>query len=349
MSTIRLLMKLQRSRILYLFLSYCLFFSLSTQAQQRIGLDIDFFGYADNREYKSIYTEDKTIFGTIISPKLFFAIDSNNRIVGGLHYNQDFGRHPENKDRVLPIAYYNYKNKNFDFALGHMPRYERLKDVPRIALADTFMYDRPNIEGMYLAFQKNGLKQALYIDWLSKQSFSQRERFLVGLTGKYHFGDFYIKDDALLYHNALTSNDSIDEHIQDNGMAMLRLGVDLSKKTFLDSLTIEAGAVIGFDRVRTEYELRTARGFISTLFVGYKRFFLENTFYRGDPQNLPNGDSFYHRDQYNRLDVGWVPFRKGNLEGKFTASFHFAPDQSSNQQAFTLRYRFGTALSRKAP
>jgi len=320
---------------------------LPSQAQQRVGFDIDFFGYADNREYKSIYTEDKTIFGTIISPKFLFAIDSNNRIVGGMHYNQNFGRHSENSDRLFPIAYYNYKNKNFDFALGHMPRYERLKDVPRIALADTFMYDRPNIEGMYLAFHKKTLKQALYIDWLSKQSPNQRERFLVGLTGKYALGRFYIKDDALLYHNALSSNDTIDQHIQDNGMAMLRVGVDLSHKTFLDSLSIEAGGVIGFDRVRTEYDLRTTRGFISSIFLAYRKFFVENTLYLGDPQNLPNGDSFYHRDRYNRLDLGWVPFRKGNLEGKFTASFHFAPDQTSNQQAFILRYRFGSTLWQK--
>lgn len=320
--------------------------TLSTRAQQRIGFDIDFFGYADNREYKSIYTEDKTIFGTIMSPKLFFAIDSNHRIVGGMHYNQDFGKHPENKNRILPIAYYDYKSQYFDFALGHMPRYERLKDVPRLVLADTFMYDRPNIEGMYLAFHKKGLRQALYIDWLSKQSYTQRERFLVGLSGKYAFGSFFIKDDALLYHNALTSNDSIEEHIQDNGVVMLRAGVDLSHKTFLDSLTIEAGAAIGFDRVRTEYELRSSRGFISTIFLAYKKFFAENTLYLGDAQNLPNGDSFYHRNRYNRLDLGWVPFKKGNLEGKFTASFHFAPDQSSNQQAFTLRYTFGSSLSK---
>lgn len=339
-------MRVQRSFLVYFLFSYS-FFALPTRAQQRVGFDIDFFGYADNREYKSIYTEDKTIFGTIISPKLSFALDSNNRIVGGMHYNQNFGRHAENGDRLFPIAYYNYKSKNFDFALGHMPRYERLKDVPRIALADTFMYDRPNIEGMYLAFQKNAWKQALYIDWLSKQSPNQRERFLVGLTGKYTLGRFYVKDDALLYHNALSSNDTIDQHIQDNGMVMLRVGVDLSHKTFLDSLSIEAGGVIGFDRVRTEYDLRVARGFISSIFLGYRKFFIENTLYLGDPQNLPNGDSFYHRNSYNRLDLGWVPFRKGNLEGKFTASLHFAPDQTSNQQAFTLRYRFGSNIWKK--
>src|SRR5690606_3378776 len=335
-------MKQSTRIIIILTLLYCSVASVSNA--QQIGLEVDFFGYADNREYKSIYTEDKTFFGAILSPKLYFALDSIPRVYGGLHYKQDFGMHSENKERVSPIAYYNFKNKNIDFALGLMPRHERLADVPRMVLADTFMYDRPNIEGMYFSFHNQHIKQAIYIDWLSKQSPQHRERFVVGLSGKYTFGNFYLADDVLLYHNALTSNAEIEDHIQDNGIVLLRAGADWSRKTFLDSLTIDAGMAIGFDRVRTEYDLRVARGFISNIYLGYKQFFLGNTLYLGDAQNLPNGDSFYHRDTYNRLDLGWTPFRKGNLEGKFTASFHFAPDQVSNQQVFTLRYRFGKSL-----
>ncbi|HLS94869.1 MAG TPA: hypothetical protein VK017_04865 [Sphingobacterium sp.] len=329
----------QSTRVVAIFLLLCFRICPAAIAQQT-GLTVDFFGYVDNREYKSIYTEDKTILGTLLSPSLFFAIDSNHRIVGGIQYNQDFGKHRENKDRVLPIAYYNFRNKNFDFALGHMPRYERLKDVPRMVLSDTLFYDRPNIEGMYLGFQNKQLQQALFIDWLSKQSHHFRERFVVGLSGKYKIGRFFIADDALLYHNALSSNDSIEEHIQDNGIVIVRAGVDFSHRTFLDSLTFDAGIAVGFDRIRTRYDLRVARGFVSNLYLGFRRFFLMNTLYLGQAQHLPMGDSFYHRDRYNRLDLGWIPFRKGPLEGKFTASFHFAPDQISNQQAFTLRYKF---------
>ena len=334
-------MRHYRSMIILL----AIFSSISiVSAQQQMGLEVDFFGYVDNREYKSIYTEDKTFLGTTLSPKLYFSIDSNHRIYGGMHYTQDFGIHNENKERVTPIAYYNFRNKNIDFGLGFMPRHERLADVPKMLLADTFFYDRPNIEGMYLTFHKKSFKQAIYIDWLSKQSYHHRERFLVGLSGKFTFGNFYFADDALLYHNAKTSNTEIDENIQDNGVVLLRLGTDLSHKLFLDSLTIDAGMAIGFDRVRNEYDLRVARGFISNIYAGYKQFFLRNTLYLGDAQNLPNGDSFYHRDTYDRLNLAWMPFKRGNLEGTFTASFHFAPDQVSNQQAFTLRYRFGKAL-----
>ncbi len=324
----------------------CMLICNLTKAQQ-IGLEVDLFGYADNREFKSRYTEDKTYFGTILAPQLYFALDSNNRIFGGIQYKQDFGKHAQNGFSVSPIAYYNYKDKRFDFALGHMPRYDRLKNIPLMVLSDTLLYERPNLEGMYFSYRNNKMQQAVFIDWLSKQSHDYRERFIVGLSGKYTFGRFYIADDALLYHNALTSNDSIEEHIQDNGIALVRAGIDISHLTFLDSLTIDAGIAIGFDRIRSEYELKASKGFISNIHLAYKRFYLKNTLYLGDVQNLPMGDSFYHRNRYDRLDIGWMPFKKGPIEGKFTASFHFDSEQISNQQSFTLRYKFGSTLWNK--
>lgn len=318
----------------------------STAIAQQVGLKLDFFGYIDNREYKSTYTLDRTILGTMISPTFYFALDSSNRVVAGLHYNQDFGTNTDNKQWVKPIVYYQFKNAKFDFALGHMPRYERLKDVPKLVLADTFMYDRPNIEGLYLAYKNKNFRQSMYIDWLSKQSPIQRERFVVGTSGKYKLGAAYFANDALLYHNALTSTINEDEHVQDNGIVLLRLGADLSKHTLLDSLTIDAGFALGFDRIRSKYEMRKTKGFLAQLYLAYKSFSLANSFYQGDPQNLPLGDSFYQRKQYDRLDLGWTPFRRKNLEAKFIASFHFAPDATSNQQSFSLRYTFNKKLWR---
>jgi len=308
---------------------------------QQIGLKIDFLGYADNREYQAPYTIPKTFFGATISPNLYFQLENNHRLYGGAHFNQEFGINKENQSRINPIAYYNYQTDKVDFAIGFIPRYERTKDIHRMVLADTFQYDRPNLEGMYFQYKNKGFKQALFIDWTSKQGFSNRERFIVGLSGKYQKGLFYIQNEGMLYHNALTSNDSIDEHIQDNALVMLRLGVDLSKKTPLDSLTIDAGASYGLDRVRSVYEMQKAPGFISNIYLGYKRFFLANTLYLGKALNLPNGDPYYHRSGYDRIDIGWIPFKSDRIEGKFTASFHVSDGYFDNQQQFILRYRFG--------
>ncbi len=318
-----------------------LFLFISVIAKsQNIGLNIDFFGYADNREYGAPYTIPKTFFGATVSPNLYFKLEENHRFYGGVHFNQEFGINSQNQSRLNPIAYYNYKTDNFDFALGFIPRYERLKDIPRLVLADTLMYDRPNMEGMYFNYRNASFQQSVFIDWLSKQGSKNREQFVAGISGKYSIGDFFIRNDGLLYHNALTSNDSLEEHIQDNAVIMIRLGLDLSHKTFLDSLTIDAGAAMGFDRVRSVYDMQKASGFISNIHMAYKRFFVANTLYLGQALNLPNGDSFYHRDKYDRIDLGWTPFKTDKIEGKFTASFHFSPGQIDNQQMFTLRYNF---------
>lgn len=322
-------------------------FSCSAQVfAQEVGTKIDFFGYADNREYKAPHTIDKTFFGTTLSPQLYLKLDQTHQVVGGIHYNQDFGINSENKKKVNPIAYYNYNTERIDFGIGFIPRHEKLKNIPLLVLSDTLHYDRPNIEGMYFNYKSKTFHQAVFIDWLSKQGTANRERFIVGISGHFKFGKAYLANDGTLFHNALTSVEDPDVHIQDNAVLVLRLGLDFSENTFLDSLTVDAGAVLGFDRVRTDYS-NQSKAFINNIHLGYRNFFVHNTLYLGDAINLPYGDSFYHRDKYNRLDLGWIPFKGKHIDGKFTASFHFRQGGVDNQQAFTLRYRFDQSLWKK--
>lgn len=336
-------MKLLLSRIVPILL---ILFSANNELlkAQEVGLKLNFFGYADNREYGATYTQDKTIFGSLISPQLYFKLSNNHTLYGGAHYNKDFGSRQQDKQSFTPIAYYNYSAPTIDFAIGFIPRYERLKDVPRVVLADTFMYDRPNLEGMFFQYRKGSFEQHVFIDWLSKQTYTDRERFMAGISGNYRQGLFYVTHAGILYHNALTSNKELDEHVQDNGVITANIGLDLSNKTGLDSLSIDAGAVVGFDRVRTKYEMQITKGFISTLNLGYKKFGLTNTIYLGQAQNLPNGDPFYRRKKYDRLDFSWAPFKSKAIEAKLVASFHFSKGKIDNQQAFTLRYNFDRSI-----
>ncbi|MEN5058427.1 hypothetical protein [Sphingobacterium kitahiroshimense] len=315
---------------------------------QEIGLKVDFFGYADNREFSAPHTRNKTIFGTLTSPSLYFALDSSSRLYGGVHYNQDFGVHPKNKSKINPIAYYNYKTQHIDFAIGFIPRYPRLKDVPRVVLADTFMYDRPNIEGMYFEYKNKHLRQRIFIDWLSKKSEQHREQFIAGLSGHASWGLLFVAHSGILFHNALTSTPDSAAHIQDNAVLNAKIGLNLSRKTFLDSLSIDVGGVLGFDRLRSVYPMRKKAGFMSTMYLGLKQFSVVNTLYLGQAQALPNGDAFYARNRYNRLDLGWTPFRTRILEARLVASFHFSKGFVDNQQAFTLRYHFGSPVTRSA-
>ncbi|KAF5272474.1 hypothetical protein FQR65_LT17396 [Abscondita terminalis] len=170
-----------------------------------VGYQIDFLGYADNREFKAPYTQSKTIFGTRISPELYFKLSDNHTVHGGIHVAQEFGE----REHKNPI---------------------------------------PNIEGMMLAYRNDHFQQRLFIDWTSKQSDKYRESFLVGMNGKVTVGDFYFSDDLILWHNALSANSNSDEHIQDNGIGIFKLGSNLTNKTPLDSLIIDAGIMMGIDR-----------------------------------------------------------------------------------------------------
>lgn len=326
----------ERYAVLVLFF---LIFCGSAQAQNnKIGFRNQLWGFADNREYKTPYTTDKTIFGTRLSPQLYFEIEDKHVIHGGVHYSKDFGSRSD--EQWNPIIYYKYKSEPIDFYLGHIPRLETLHDIPKIVMADTFLYDRPNLEGMMLHVHTGKFEQKLYIDWTSKQSKQDREQFIAGLSGRYTIRNFHIANDLMLWHNALSDNDFEDEHIQDNGIAMFRGGFDGSTSVFLDSLTVDAGIAVGFDRVRSEYDFRYATGFISNIYAQYRQLLLRNTLYIGDSQQLPNADRFYRSKRYNRLDIGWIPFSAKGVKAELSLSFHFTPGFIDNQQQFSLLYTF---------
>lgn len=312
------------------------------EEDKSIRFETSFWGYADNREYKTPGTIDQTIIGSRISPSFHFTLQKNHHLHGGIHYQKDFGS--RNEDRVFPIAYYNYKNKSIDFYIGHTPRLIILEDIHYAALSSTFLYERPNLEGLMFHYHDDKTQQKIFIDWTSKQSEVDREQFLVGWNGTSHFGNFFLSNDALLWHNALTKNSDPNEHIRDNAMVMLRGGYNFSSFTRLDSLSLDAGILLGIDRIRSEYDFQFSRGFISNLHMQWKTFLLKNTLYLGEGNQLPMADPYYYSKKYDRLDLGWIPFKNNFIEAQLLLSFHFTPGYFDNQQFFKLKYNFGQKI-----
>lgn len=312
------------------------------QEEKSIHFETDFWGYADNREYKTPNTVDQTIIGARISPAFHFSLDEHHHLYGGIHYQKDFGS--RNQDLVHPIAYYNYKSDKIDFYIGHTPRLVLLEDLHYAALSSTFLYDRPNVEGLLFHYHGKRLNQKLFIDWTSKQSEEDREQFIVGWTGKSQFGSFFLHNDAVLWHNALRKNSDPDEHIRDNAMVMIRPGYDFSSLTGLDVFNLDAGILVGIDRIRSEYDFRFTKGFISNLEMKWKSYLLKNTLYMGEGNALPLADPYYYSKTYNRTDLGWIPFKNQAVEAQLLLSFHAAPGHFDNQQFFKLKYHFGQKL-----
>lgn len=311
--------------------------------------NLHLFGFMDNREYANSKRVSQTIFGNRISPEIGLKLDSFNRIRVGFNALYEFGSQKNNFfDKVDPVVYYQHERNNFSFYIGSFPRLNLLNDYPRGLLKDTLNYYRPNVEGMLAKYETAKFKETIWIDWTSRQTNNDKETFLFGLSGRYKPSVFFISHYAYLFHNAGAAIPIPGDFLQDNGGAQIEIGLDLSKKGMLDSLTISAGAMVSIERTRAiSSSFNTPTGFISNIYAGYKKFSIQNTFYAGEGHHIIYGDPFYTSKTYNRVDLGWTPLRFKNLEGKFVFSYHFLDGVTDNQQAFFLRYNIGGSKSLK--
>ena len=308
---------------------------------QDLEWNVNLHGFADNQEFAKAGLPSSTIFGMRFSPEVGLSIDSTSRIRIGFNSLHEFGDKHNFARKVDPVIYYNYQKNGVDFYLGAFPRYSLLKNYPRALLRESHQYFRPNLEGFSFNYTKEKFNQQVWIDWTSKQTETDRENFVIGVSGAVKSKSFYFSHFFTLWHNALTSVQNPDDHIQDNAALVARVGVDLSEKTFLDSLDINVGGLMSFDRLRNIYDWRTPKGVLLGTHLAYKSFFIQDEFYIGEAQRIGYGDAFYNSKHYNRLDLGWSALRYKHLEASLLVSFHFIPGSMSNQQVINLRYNIG--------
>jgi len=310
---------------------------------QTVDVHFNGLGFFDNREYKDFISRSRTYSGTRLALDVGLNLDSTNHFIVGVNALHEFGGNPFFR-RVNPVAYYSHTGKNWLFNAGEFPREGLLTDYPRAMLNDTLRYFRPNIEGLLTRFSNEHFTETVWIDWISRQTNVDREQFLFGFSGKYKpslKGPFYLAHYFFLLHDAGPAIPIPDDHIQDNGAAQVRLGANLSHKTFLDSLSIEAGGMLSLERTRGVDGFKKPTGFVANAYLSYKRFALYDEFYKGQGHTITVGDAFYEKKTYNRLDIIYTPFLYKGLTGQFILSLHQTPGYSSNQQAFRVTYDLG--------
>ncbi|TKC09733.1 hypothetical protein FA047_03620 [Pedobacter frigoris] len=319
---------------------------MTTINAQEVEGNLNIHTFADNREYAKSERFSQTIFGIRFSPEIGLLLDSTHRIRVGFNALHEFGS-PKFTNKIDPVVYYEYLKKDWNFYMGVFPRHKLLSDFPRAVLTDTFNYYRPNVEGMLLKYENANWRQLLFIDWTSRQTATDRENFIFGLSGSYKKDVFFISHYAMMLHNAGPAIDIPGDHIQDNGAAAVKVGVDLSGRTFLDSLTINTGGLMSFERVRSIGGWRTPKGLLLEVQLEYRRFGITNSFYTGEAHNITYGDQFYTAKTYNRTDLSWRPRIYKGIEGQFTLSFHFLEGVIDSQQAFGIRYNITGSKSLK--
>ncbi|NEU07511.1 hypothetical protein GZH53_04215 [Flavihumibacter sp. R14] len=320
------------------------FLSAFTSLAQQVEGNLNLHTFADNREYMKSNRYSQTIFGARLSPEIGLLVDSVHRLRVGFNALHEFGS-SKFTAKIDPVIYYQYQKKSWDFYMGAFPRVKLLDDYPRAILNDTLTYYRPNVEGMLVKLNTGKGHETVWIDWTSRQTDVDRETFLFGLSGLYKNGLFFVSHYAMMFHNAGPGVSIPDDHIQDNGAAALKVGLDLSKLTMLDSLTINTGGLMSFERTRSVSDWETPAGLLLEMHAGYKQFGVTNSLYLGEGHHIIYGDQFYTAKEYNRTDLSYSPIRYKNIEGKFTFSFHFLEGEVDSQQAFSLRYNIGGAKS----
>ncbi|WDF54906.1 hypothetical protein [Mucilaginibacter sp. KACC 22063] len=330
----------------YLLLSFCLITSISSFAQGSLDIHFNGFGFLDNREYKAFIPRSRTYSGARTALDLGLNLDSLNHFVVGVNGIHEFGAKPYFL-KVDPVAYYKFESHSWLFSAGMFPRAGLIDNFPRAMLNDTLMYYRPNIEGLLARYQNAHISFTGFLDWVSRQTATDREQFIFGQSMKYTpsvNGDFYIKDYFMMLHDAGPAVSIPNDHIRDNGAAQVRLGLDLTKHTSLDSLSFEAGGMLSLERTRENDGggFKTPKGFVASAYLGYRRFAFFDEFYAGQGHMVTYGDSYYEKKMYNRLDIIYTPFLFHNIKGQFILSLHFSPGQfNDNQEAFRITYDLG--------
>lgn len=314
-------------------------------AQNNLDIHFQGYGFFDNREYRTFPERSHTFSGARAALDLGVNLDSVNHFRFGLNGIHEFGAGPF-FGKVDPVIYYNFTGKKgWTFDIGAFPREGLISDYPLALLNDTLQYYRPNIQGLLTSYESPWGKETIWIDWVSRQTQTDREQFIFGASGKYlpnPYGPFFLSHYFLLLHDAGAAVLLPNDHINDNGGGQLRVGLDFSHKTFLDSLNISAGGMISLERTRGVDGFQIPKGFVAEVFLQKNHFGLRDNFYAGKGSNIVYGDSFYSKKMYNRLDLIYTPFIYSQIRGSFILSLHQSPGNlGDSQQAFRLVYDIG--------
>ena len=188
-----------------------IFTSISGKSQN-FEYQVLFEGIGDNREYFNDLGYPQTILGVRGAFEAGVTFD-NHRLRGGLSQLQEFGSDIDVQKPKLTL-YYQFENKQNKFLFGAFPRRDKI-DFPLAMLTDTFLYYRPNIEGIFDEYNWEWGHQNIFIDWISRQTDFNSEIFTTGTSGEIFLNNLFLQNYILLTHDAVPIVETPEDQIQD--------------------------------------------------------------------------------------------------------------------------------------
>lgn len=330
-------------------------FAISPLAAQEVEWSIDATVLLNNREGGDEYTPDQTFMFTRLAPEIGVSLfDGKHQLKGGVVWYQ-----PMIDDmsgyKVLPTLYYRYnRDDGWHVTTGMFPRSLMVERAPRYMWSDSLDYCQPNIRGIMAQVIKPAGYAEIAVDWRQMQTENQREAFTMMLNTDWRVaGPFRLGGHLQYSHLAMTRHNPGDQHVNDDFIINPMAGLDLSHRTALDSLRLNAGAIIAMERNRGDDKWLRPAGFIATATARWRWIQVDESFYTGKGlmplyptfgSQLNLGDPYYMHKTYSRTDLMFhiVSNRYVDMTGSLV--FHATDKMTGFWQQIACRFYLDNRL-----
>lgn len=313
--------------------------------------NIDFGATFDNREGNETHTKAETYFLVSLAPEVGMKFTTTDRIAAGAVWVQPL----ENSikyGKIYPTIYYRHEGEKWKFSMGMFPMSQLKEPLPGFLWSDSLSYYQKNLRGALVQYQTDKGFFDAYIDWRGMQHKDQREAFNVVFHGEYHKTDriFLAGGYAMMNHLAKTSHNNEGQFVVDNFLMNPYIGLDLSKKTSIESLVFKAGMLMTIERDRKAGGWSVPAGFWCELLGEWKFLGLRNSLYTGGrlfplygefSTLLYQGEPFYSSTFYDRVDLYGKIYRNKYIELEAQLNFNFTASSFIFYQRLLLNINIG--------
>jgi hypothetical protein len=318
-------------------------------AAQDLEWKAGMYHFFDNTEFLgSSYINDQTMAGIRVSPEIGLGMGESHHFRVGFDVLKSYGS-PNMVDSCSPTAYYWYQKGQLQFLMGSFAREGRMNDFSRAFFQDSIRYYRPNMNGFLLSYNDLNLRSTIFLDWTGKQSPTVHEAFFVGGSVHYRKALLVAEAQAVMFHYAASLQ---ERGVHDNILLHPALGLDLEGRTWLDSLRISVGALVGVERFRmTSDAFTTRKGLLVELDAFYRGFGLTSSTYLGQGimkdyttmgSALYWGDPLYRGSFYSRVDLSYDFLRLPYLKGCINLANHFSEGKFYTEQSLIVSATLGS-------
>lgn len=307
----------------------------------RFLYDVDFVFNFDNRESHNDYESSGTIFGIRLTPTIGVgyadSVVGSHRLMAGVSYIQPFGARWRNA-KVHPTVYYQFAKRGFRLNFGFVP-YDMLhQKLPDYLRSDSLAFAYPNIQGALLQYRSQWGHVEALIDWRGMMQDSTREAFRIIGGGLFRYRELYTGGYVQMNH---LSHSEKEHGVCDDVMLNPMVGADFSTRTPLDTLYIQAGYLMSWQRDRVRQVSELSHGLHAEVGLRWRFIGMRSELYYGGNAMplyetwgamLNQGDPKYQARLYSRTDIYLCMFR-----------YRFATAYA----AWNLIYTQGDALSHR--